>query len=487
MAQEEVKKGESCELREFGQSTNTLNATIDVDDETFRRHSRSLVRKLDCTMMPCIWILYMFNYLDRNNISQAKLDSFEKDLGMHDDQFNTAISILNVGYILMQLPSNMILTRVRPSLYLPFWVCVWSVLSGCTAAARNFDDLIAIRFLLGIAEAPFFPGVVFLLSSWYTKRELAFRTAILYSGLILATAFSGLIAAGVFANLDGSLGIAGWRWLFIIDGSLSFFFGILAVFLLPDFPDKSSGLGRWLITEDEKRVAILRLQRDRVSVPEESHSAWYGLKLAVMDYRMWIFVLMLTANHSAYGFNYFYPTIAKGLNLGSTTITLVLTAPPYILATCVSFAVALSSDKLGERGWHISIPMAVAVVGFIISVATLNIAARYFASFLFISGCFSTNAAVFSWASSTLNQSPEKKASAIALINLLAQLGNIWSPYFFRTQDAPRYVLAMILMMAFALISIGTCMAMKWSLRRQNAKLLAEYEEREERPILFTL
>lgn len=196
---------------------------------------------------------------------------------------------------------------------------------------------------------------------------------------------------------------------------------------------------------------------------------------------------MLTANHSAYGFNYFYPTIVKGFNLGSTTLTLVLTAPPYILATCVAYGVALSSDKFQERGWHISIPMLVAVVGFIISVATLNIAAPYFASFLFIGGTFSTNAAVFSWASSTLNQSPEKKASAIALINLLAQLGNIWSPYFFRAQDAPRYVLAMILMMAFAVLSVMTCMVMKWCLRRANAKLLAEHEGREEKPTLFTL
>ena len=112
----------------------------------------------------------------------------------------------------MQLPSNMILTRVRPSLYLPFWVCIWSCISASTAAATSYHHLFAIRFLLGVAEAPFFPGVFFLMSSWYTKKELALRTAILYSGLILATAFSGLIAAGVFANLDGARGLAGWRW-----------------------------------------------------------------------------------------------------------------------------------------------------------------------------------------------------------------------------------------------------------------------------------
>lgn len=120
---------------------------------------------------------------------------------MHQTPFT--FSLTEHRYITMQLPSNMILTRVRPSFYLPFFVCLWSVVSASTAAAETYGHLIAIRFVLGIVEAPFFPGVFFLLSCWYTRRELALRTAVLYSGLILATAFSGLIAAGVFAQLDG--------------------------------------------------------------------------------------------------------------------------------------------------------------------------------------------------------------------------------------------------------------------------------------------
>jgi MFS family permease len=113
--------------------------------------------------------------------------------------------------MVMQIPSNMILTRVRPSIYLPIWACVWSAVSASTAAADNFGHLITVRCLLGIAEAPFFPGVFFLLSCWYTRGELGLRMAILYSGLVVATAFSGLIAAGVFSNLDQVRGLAGWR------------------------------------------------------------------------------------------------------------------------------------------------------------------------------------------------------------------------------------------------------------------------------------
>ena len=113
--------------------------------------------------------------------------------------------------MVMQIPSNMVLTRVRPSLYLPLWTLVWSGVAAATAGVNNFGQLVAVRLLLGVSEAPFFPGVYYLLSCWYTKKELGLRMAILYSGLVVATAFSGLIAAGVFSRLDDARGLEGWR------------------------------------------------------------------------------------------------------------------------------------------------------------------------------------------------------------------------------------------------------------------------------------
>lgn len=142
-------------------------------------------------------------------------------------------------------------------------------------------------------------------------------------------------------------------------------------------------------------------------------------------------------------------SIVSSMHLGTRTITLVLTAPPYLFGAAISFIVARSSDHFNERGYHISVPMVVAIVGFIISTATLNVPARYFASFLYCSGAFAANAAVYSWAASSLNQTHEKRACATAIINLLSQLGNIWSPYFFPSSDGPRYIMAMLLEMAF--------------------------------------
>lgn len=164
------------------------------------------------------------------------------------------------------------------------------------------------------------------------------------------------------------------------------------------------------------------------------------------------------------------------MNLGNRTITLVLTAPPYLFGAAVSFFVAYSSDRFDERGYHISVPMVFAIIGFIISVATLNNAARYAASFFYCAGAFAANAAVYSWAASSLNQTPEKRACATAIVNLLSQLGNIWSPYFFPASDGPRYVMAMLLMMAFSALSIVASLLMKFLLKKDNRKLLAEAE-----------
>ena len=160
--------------------------TSNEPDEQWLTAERRVVRKLDMTLVLMIWVLYLFNYLDRNNIAQAKLSSFEKDLGLKGNDFNVAVSILNVGYMLMQLPRSVItrspengsergliklqtaicsLTRTRPSLYVPSWTAIWSIISATTAAAGNDTHLITIQFFLGIAEAPLFPAAMFLLSS----------------------------------------------------------------------------------------------------------------------------------------------------------------------------------------------------------------------------------------------------------------------------------------------------------------------------------
>ncbi|KAF3052176.1 hypothetical protein E8E11_006435 [Didymella keratinophila] len=453
------------------QKAKKLNAIESLGIEDWQAKEKEIVRRLDMTLLPQLWILYMFNYLNRVNIAQARLDpDFEETLQLGNTDYSTAVALLTVGYMLAQLPSNMLITRVRPQLYLPTCALLWSGVSAATAGVKSPGELFAVQFVLGIIEAPLFPGAVFLMSCWYTRRELALRTALLYSGLVLAQAFSGLIAAGVLSGMVGLGGLQGWQWLFILEAALSAFFALTAYWILPNYPHSKTGGQMWSMTEDMRRIAVARIEADRVEAHTDS-TVWHGLRLALTDVKTYIFIFMNIFMTSSYGFNNFFPIMVRGFGIGNNTISLLLTAPPYVLGTAVSFFVAWSSDRKKERGFHIMANNCCAIIGFIISVATLNTAARYTAAFLYTSGSFSANALVYTWAVSSLGQTPEKRAAGGAIVNICGHLGNVMSPYFFPDSDSPRYTMAMILQIVFAGLTLCMAFTSKTYLRRQNKKL----------------
>jgi hypothetical protein len=311
------------------------------------------------------------------------------------------------------------------------------------------------------------------MSCWYTRREFALRVALLYSGLVLAQAFSGLIAAGVFNGLDGPMGLAGWQWLFILEGAMSAFFAVTAFFLLPNYPTSTSGGAMRYMTAEMRLVAHARILDDRVESSAKS-TVWHGLMLALKDVKLYGFLCLNVFITSSYGFNNFFPTIVSGLGFGNSVTSLLMTAPPYVLGTACTFYVAWDSDRRGERGFHIVIPLCCSVVGFIITVATGNAPARYAMTFLYAAGCFSANTLQYTWAVSTLSQTPEKRAAAGAMVNIFGHLGNVWSPYFFPDSHQPRYTMAMILQIVFACLGIAVAAVMKWHLTKKNKKLKAD-------------
>ena len=237
------------------------------------------------------------NYLDRNNIAAARLAGLEDNLKLHGTQYQTAVSILFVGYVLMQVPSNLFLNKLgKPRLFLPIAMMAWGTISACTGAVQSYGGLVAIRFTLGFVEACYFPGCLYFLSSWYTRKELGFRTAMLYSGSLISGAFSGLIAAAITKNLDGSLGLRAWRWLFIIEGCATIAIAFGAIFVLPNFPRTTP----WLSPE-EKELAIWRLDEDIGEddwVGSQQQTFWHGLSLAAKDIKMWIMVRCLSLSLS---------------------------------------------------------------------------------------------------------------------------------------------------------------------------------------------
>lgn len=390
---------------------------------------------------------------------------------------SSPVSILNAGYMLGQLPSNMIIPYIRPGLYLPACAIVWSGVSAAMAGVTSFQGLLVCRVFLGLVEAPLFPGAIYVISCWYTRREIAVRMALMSTGVPLANGFSGLIAAAVFSTLEGKHGVAGWKWLFIVLAVCGGGSAIIAMILLPDYPHSKTGSAMWTMTPDMRKIAETRILADKVTVAssttttEEKTGAWHGLKLSVTDYKLWIFVMLNISISAAYGFSNFYPAVVRGFGY-SRVVTLVITFPPYFLAAATAVALAWSSDKRGERGWHYSIPIAVAMVGYIVCMATTHGTTRYAMSFLYVVGLFGANPLIVSWVSMTMGRTPEKKATSIAIQNVLSNVGNIMAPYFFVDSDEPRYLMAFILMFVMAGITISCAMLMKFCLWRTNKKLL---------------
>jgi MFS family permease len=350
------------------------------------------------------------------------------------------------------------------------FMMTWAVVSSLTCLVHDFHGMLACRFVLGVVEAPFYPGALFMISLFYNRKEAATRMAWFYTGNMLASAFSGLIASGVFAGLDGVHGLAGWKWLFLIQGVATFAVAVAAFYLLPNSPLET----RWL-TPAERQLAHDRIAKDTTH-KRAGTSTWKGLWEACSDYRLWVFALMCNLHLSANGFKNFMPTVVKTLGF-NTTITLVLTCPPYLVATVASVAVSWSSGHFNERTWHITISKSLAIVGFAVACGTLNVGARYFAMVLFVGATYGVNNINIAWVAATLGQTDEKKAVAIAVTNTLGNLASVYTPYLWPDDDAPRFVKAMTASIGFSAGVVILAWVMRIILTRENRRIRSSDSE----------
>ncbi|KAL2073286.1 hypothetical protein VTL71DRAFT_10610 [Oculimacula yallundae] len=428
-----------------------------------------LRKKLDLRIMPMIVLMYIMNYLDRNNIAAAKLAGLMEDLNLSTTEFNTSVSILFVGYLLMQVPSNLFLNKIgKPAIYLPVCMVVWGIISTATAGCTNFGGLIACRFFLGFVEAAYFPGCLYYLSCWYTRKELGFRTAIFYSGALISGAFSGLIAAGVRFNMDHLHGLRAWRWLFIIEGAVTVGIAIGAFFVLPNFPRTTS----WL-TDEERALAIWRLEEDVGEddwVDSEHQSFVVGLKLAFSDIKTYVLMFLLFGIVASGTVTNFFPTVVKTLGQNDVN-TLLLTAPPYVLAVITTFLNSWHADRTGERFFHITVPLCFAIFAYILAAATTKTAPRYVAMMLMVPGVYTGFVVALAWISNSLPRPPAKRAAALAFINAISNSSSIYASYMYTDAAKPRYVIAMSVNCAMAVMAILAATVQRFILVGLNKKL----------------
>jgi MFS family permease len=435
-----------------------------LSDDEVKALNKRLVRKVDLFILPTIGILYILNYIDRQNLAAAKLQGIMEDLNMSTQQFATAISILFVGYLPFQIPSNLLITKFpRPGMYICGAVAIWGCISACTALVKTYGQLLAVRAILGAAEAVFFPGAIYYLSAWYTKMELGKRIAGLYIAQQVGNAFGGLFAAAIL-QLDGAHNIRGWQWLFIIEGSATVGIGMICACIMPEFPHNSR-----ILSQTERDFAVWRIESEAgAGEASEQESVWKGFGKALSDPKLilLIFCNMLSQTQGSIA-NYF-PTLVGSLNF-SKTISLLLTAPPYILAGVVYYGIMFYSDRKNTVYPIILICIAISIVMYIIPMATLNVGARYFSMMILPFASVGPQLLLYKTINLHLARPVSKRAAASALVNAIGGTANIWASYLY--YGSPHFYAAFGTLMGAAILFGFTITAYRWLVLRENKRL----------------
>lgn len=355
----------------------------------------------------------------------------------------------------------------RPSLYLGFFVTAWGLVSALTSQVKSYGGIVACRFVLGLVEAPFFAGILFYLSKWYTKRELALRMSIFYAGSLLSGAFGNLIAAGILSGLAGKHGLAAWQWLYIIEGSITCFVGLVITVILPDFPETWRLLSPELKAVAKRRLAIEVAEAD---IDEGSGmSQWVGMKLAFSDMRMYVLAIAYMGIVAASGFQNFFPTLTATLGYNHI-ISLLLVAPPYMFMVFYSMFHNWLSDRYQIRFWFFIYPIPISIVGFIVFMTTSSFGPRYFSLFL-MNFVFAMTGTLYGWIASSIPRPPAKRAVAYAFINSIGNSASIWTPYTYRDEDKPYYRPALGVCMAMQALALIASSILWFNLRSANRRL----------------
>ncbi|KAJ6095401.1 hypothetical protein N7486_006147 [Penicillium sp. IBT 16267x] len=387
-----------------------------VDETWSPEEEKALVKKIDLMLLPVIWVMYLLSYMDRTNIANAKVSGMEEDLDLNSNEYSVALVIYFVGYVVFEVPSNLVLARTRPPIFLPSIMIVWGVLTCLMSVIKSYAHLVVLRILVGSVEAGFAPGVLLVLSSWYKRTEQSKRFGVYISAAVLSGAFGSLIAAGIMDGLEGAHGLRGWRWLFIVEGAATIGCALISLFILPDFPVTSRGL-----SERKKHIAVARLATENVTAVTKDTallSNWGAVKVAVRDWRTWVFVVGYMVIVGSSTLTYFYPTLVKGLFGDASTYKInLLTVPIYGAAFVATGITSYFSDKVPNwRGLIIACWLTFSLICSIIVCAVYDYTARYVLLVLMACGLWATNGGTLAYASSAFaGMHPQARGVSLAL------------------------------------------------------------------------
>lgn len=379
---------------------HAINATtydelhVPCPPHTTERH---LVTRIDFRVIPFLCILYLLAFLDRVNIANANSFSLTKDLNLTGVQYNTALTMFFIPYVIFEIPSNIFLKRLRPNVWLSMCMFMFGLVSICQGLVQSYGGLLTTRFLLGLFESGMFPGSFYLIGMWYKRSEAQRRYSFFFSSTTLAGAFGGLLASAI-GKMDGLRGYHGWRWIFILEGCLTCVVAVIFFFFIPSFPEDA----KWL-TEEERNYVRARLQVDQGRSAAERKITLRDVGRVFKDYKIYIGGLMYFGLIvPAYGYAFFAPSIITTYGYGPIQ-TQLFSVPPWACAFVFAMIVAFCSDKLKHRFLFALVPICVSITGFGILISVhYNHHLEYAALFLVTMGTYSAMPVIVCWFSMNL-------------------------------------------------------------------------------------
>lgn len=374
-------------------------------------------RKVAWRLIPFLLLCYIAAYLDRVNIGFAKLQ-MQGDLKFSDTIYGLGAGIFFVGYFIFEVPSNVILHRVGARVWIARIMISWGVLSACMMFVTTPTMFYVLRFLLGAAEAGFFPGIILYLTYWYPAQRRARVTALFMTAVAISGVVGGPLSGWVLRDFNGLNGWAGWQWMFLIEGLPSILIGIIVLFYLDDRIRHA----KWLSADEQ---ALL----ERHIAADNAHKADASVVTILTRPRVWhLSLIYFCFVMGLYGVSFWLPTIVNQTGVSDALVIGLLSAIPWAFAVVAMVLVARSADRRDERRWHIAIPGLLGAVGLVLTIAwradtTLAMAALTLATM----GMMAT--LPLFWSMPTAMLAGTGAAAGIALINSLGNLAGFVAPY----------------------------------------------------------
>lgn len=430
--------------------------------EVTEKDRQKLYRKIDLHILPFISLLYFLSFLDRSNIGNARIAGMAVDAKLTGLKYNVVAAVFFISYALGEVPSNICLKLVRPSIWIPSMMVAWGLVLSLMCLCNTYRSLIIARFFLGLAEAGLFPGVTFYLSLWYRRHDVGKRIAIFFSAATIAGAFGGLLAYGI-EKMEGVGGLHGWQWIFCLEGIATVLVALASYFLLYDYPNSAT-----FLTSEERAMVIAMLKEDNQGLATD-----FKLKFvwqAISDYKIYVQIgIYIGLLIPIYAISLFLPTIINKLGFSSTNAQL-LTIPPFFAGCVCIIAVGIYSDKLNLRGPFIVVGAFISLIGYIILYNQSSPGVSYFGTILAAIGVFPTIPVALAWVGSAAGGDVRKGVS-IALVIGLSNFGGVCSSFIYITP--PHFHIGHGTIMGWLSLSILLSLFAMWDYNRLNKRNIA--------------